>query len=232
LKVRTLVVALATATIMISIALGTARAHVPHTVQPGESLWSIAAANGVGVEQLAADNGLAPDALLVTGTTVQIPEAPSIATGAETSGSRECVWRCNSPVHPHPTDEVVGAEQVGEVADRYGMSPSMVQAMAWRESGFSNAAVSSAGARGVRQIIPDTWTFVDNALTESTVPTASAESNLEAGVIYLHHLYHLAGGDRERTIGSYFQGPNRDDLLPETRRYVRDVSRTQAAFGP
>jgi hypothetical protein len=232
LRIRALGVALATTTTMIWIAVGTAAAHVAHTIEPGESLWSIAAANGLSVEHLAADNGLAPDALLVTGTTIQVPEAPVIATGTEASGWGECVWRCDSTVHPHPTDEVVTPEQVGEVADRYGMSRSLVQAMASRESGFSNAAVSSAGARGVMQIIPDTWTYINEALTERPLSPTSAESNVEAGVIYLHHLYHLTGGDREATIGSYFQGPNRDTVLPETQDYVRDVSRTQAAFGP
>ena len=52
---------------------GWATAAVPHTVLPGESLWSISAANGLSVDSLAAYNGLAGDAGLMAGTTINVP---------------------------------------------------------------------------------------------------------------------------------------------------------------
>jgi LysM repeat protein len=52
---------------------GVAAADFAHTVTPGESLTSVAAADGLSVDQLAAANGLSPDAQLITGSTVQIP---------------------------------------------------------------------------------------------------------------------------------------------------------------
>jgi LysM repeat protein len=51
----------------------TASAAFLHTVMPGESLSSIAAADGLSVYQLAAANGLAPDAQLILGSSVAIP---------------------------------------------------------------------------------------------------------------------------------------------------------------
>jgi LysM repeat protein len=51
-----------------------------HTVQTGESLWSIADANGLSVATLASYNGLAEDAILYTGETVQVPAATSATT--------------------------------------------------------------------------------------------------------------------------------------------------------
>jgi LysM repeat protein len=54
-----------------------------HTVQPGESLWSISSANGLSVSTLAAYNGLAEDAILYTGETLQVPAATS--TGSSTT---------------------------------------------------------------------------------------------------------------------------------------------------
>jgi LysM repeat protein len=206
----------------------TARSQVPHTVQPGESLWSIATQDGLSVDQLAAANGLSPDAGLVAGTTLMIPPAP--ATDPATSGTGECVWDCLSTEHPHPTDEIVSPEQVGSVAAEYGMSPALVQSIASNESAFNNAAVSSAGARGVMQIIPDTWEFVDQQLFDEPLDPASAIDNVEAGVAYLHHLYHLKGGDGEATVASYFQGPNRETLLPETEAYVREIRDDEAEF--
>jgi N-acetylmuramoyl-L-alanine amidase len=204
-------------------------AQTPHTIEPGESLWSIAAVNGISADELAAANGLPANAPLVAGEAIQIPPAAS-STGNAGVGSGACTWHCASALHPHPTDEVVSPEQVGEIAARYGMSPSLVQGMAQQESGFDNSAVSSAGARGVMQIIPSTWEFIEDELVGHPLDAASAAANVEAGVTYLHYLYHLKGRGREATIASYFQGPNRDGLLPETYSYLDEVDRRQAEF--
>lgn len=213
---------LATLLAFAAIAAASAYAHRPHTVQPGESLWSIAVANGVSVEQLATDNGLLPDAGLIIGSVIQVPEAPGV------TGTGACVWDCASTVHPRPTDEAVSPGLVGHGAAELGMSSPLAEAIASVESGFDNSAVSSAGARGVMQIMPDTWEFIDEALTDDPLDPNSATANVEAGIAYLHHLYHLKGGSRDWTIGSYYQGPNRDRLLPETRAYIDLVNRRQA----
>lgn len=46
---------------------------VAHVVQPGESLWSIAAANNFTTRTVAAYNGLAEDATLSAGQAIQVP---------------------------------------------------------------------------------------------------------------------------------------------------------------
>jgi murein DD-endopeptidase MepM/ murein hydrolase activator NlpD len=205
-----------------------AEAQVPHTVVQGESLWSIAAENGLGVDELAAANGLSSDASLLAGATVLIP--PRSAPAPAVSGSGVCVWDCGSREHPHPTDETVPAEQVASIAARYGMSSSLVQSIAWNESAFSNAAISSANARGVMQIIPDTWNFIDQQLADEPLDPTSATHNVKAGVLYLHYLYHLKGGDGQATVASYVQGPNREEILPETEAYTREIRDGQADF--
>jgi LysM repeat protein len=72
-----------------------ASAAVPHTVAPGETLWSIAAANNFTTRTVAAFNGLSEDAHVVAGQTLEIPTvaegsaalaaAPAPAAGASTS---------------------------------------------------------------------------------------------------------------------------------------------------
>jgi|SRR5579875_1609713 len=82
-------VAPATAALLALGASSAASAQVPHTVAPGESLYSIAAADGLSVAQLAAANGLSPTSQLLAGTTIVIPpqsyvpgvSAPSAAAG-------------------------------------------------------------------------------------------------------------------------------------------------------
>jgi hypothetical protein len=221
-RIGTLRIACAAIAMLVAASPGAAHGQVAHTVEPGESLWSIAAEDGIGVDELAAANGLSPDAGLVSGTTVLIPpstapSAPAPVPGDAASGSGECVWRCGSTVHPHPTDETVTAEEIGSIGAKYGMSPSLVEAMAWNESGFDNSQVSRAGARGVMQIIPDTWTFIEDQLADRPLDPASARDNVEAGVAYLHHLYHVTGGDPQATVASYFQGPNRHATAADAR---------------
>jgi hypothetical protein len=61
-----------------------ASAAVPHVVQPGETLWSIAAANNFTTRTVAAYNGLSDDSLLYVGETLEIPTE---AEGAAALGS-------------------------------------------------------------------------------------------------------------------------------------------------
>ena len=50
-----------------------AGAAVPHVVQPGETLWSIAAANNLTTRTVAAFNGLSETSQVVLGSTIQVP---------------------------------------------------------------------------------------------------------------------------------------------------------------
>jgi LysM repeat protein len=63
-----------------------ALAAVPHTVLPGETLWSISAANNLTTRTVAVYNGLPDNAQLLVGTTVYVPTveegAAALASGA------------------------------------------------------------------------------------------------------------------------------------------------------
>ena len=66
----------------------TASAYFVHVIAPGETLSSIAAADGLGVDQLAAANGLSPTAQLISGETIQIPpQQSSIPSGVAAPAS-------------------------------------------------------------------------------------------------------------------------------------------------
>jgi LysM repeat protein len=63
-----------------------ALAALPHAVQPGETLWSISAANNLTTHTVAVYNGLPEDAQLIQGTTVYVPTvdegAAALASGS------------------------------------------------------------------------------------------------------------------------------------------------------
>ena len=69
-----------------------ADAAVPHTVLPGETLWSIAAASNLTTRALAAANGLSEDAGVVAGGTIQVPseqEAAAALAGVAPAGAQQ-----------------------------------------------------------------------------------------------------------------------------------------------
>lgn len=63
-----------------------ARAAVPHVVQPGESLWSIAAANNFTTRTVAAFNGITEDAYVVAGQTIEVPSVEEGAAALAAAG--------------------------------------------------------------------------------------------------------------------------------------------------
>jgi LysM repeat protein len=83
------------ATIATIVALGlpaSAIADPRHQVADGESLTSIATVDGLSVAQLAAANGLSPNAELITGTTLKIPAQSAAVSAAGTSGGYRVVF--------------------------------------------------------------------------------------------------------------------------------------------
>jgi LysM domain/D-alanyl-D-alanine carboxypeptidase len=78
---------LAAAFAALPFAAAPARAAVPHTVTPGETLWSIAAANNFTTRTIAAFNGLSGDAGVYAGETIEIPTEAEGATALSSAGS-------------------------------------------------------------------------------------------------------------------------------------------------
>lgn len=75
-----------------ALALGAPRAvaAVAHTVQPGETLSGIAAANSLSTASIAAFNGISPDTMVVIGQTIQVPsstEAPTASTATSSTST-------------------------------------------------------------------------------------------------------------------------------------------------
>jgi N-acetylmuramoyl-L-alanine amidase len=284
---------------LLSLVAAPARAAVPHVVAPGETLWTIAAANNFTTHALAVYNGLSPDSNVVLGSTIQIPSvaeaAARLATttvpatntaapqpmGAYTvrlgdtlsalaARSRISVGAIaamngldpdgvllagtalkmptGSPVSAHPspaptaapaaapaaTPARVTSADIAAVASRNGVPASLAAAIAWQESGFNNAMVSAANARGVMQVMPGTWDWVQANLARRQLDPSSAIDNVGAGVLYLGRLLQETGGDPAQAAAAYYQGlaSVRDvGMLPETRRYVADVLALRSRFG-
>ena len=201
-----------------------------YTVKPGDTLSGIATANGISVGQLAWMNGLDPAQPLLYGTALKLPTGSPAATAAPASEDPQVV--VNAP--PNPTPGNVTAPQIGQVAADHGVSPSLAAAVAWQESGFQNGVVSPANARGVMQILPGTWTWIEQQLAGRTLDPNSPVENVNAGVMYLRQLLADSGGDEAAALASYYQGTasvRQLGLLPDTQHYVANVMALKSRFG-
>jgi N-acetylmuramoyl-L-alanine amidase len=201
-----------------------------YSVRPGDTLSAIAARSRISTDQLAWMNGLDPSATLLVGTVLKLP------TGAPASPPSQPVGPKVVPeVPPYPAPGRVMSAQIGEIASAHGVSPSLASAVAMQESGFNNGVVSSANARGVMQILPGTWSFIQDRLAARPLNPSGPLENVHAGVMYLGQLTRDTGGDEWSAVASYYQGLSsvrRIGLMPDTQRYVRNVMALRGRFGP
>lgn len=202
-----------------------------YTVRPGDSLSGIAATAGVSMQQLAWMNGLDPDNYLLVGTVLKLPTGASAPANPAPAPSQTIV----PAAAPNPTNERVSSSTIAQIAAQHGVPASMASAIAWQESGFNNAMVSSANARGVMQIMPGTWDWVNKSLAGSNpLNPNSAYDNVRGGVLYLRQLLNDFGGDQNSAIAAYYQGEGAvksRGLYPETQQYVNSVNALRARFG-
>jgi soluble lytic murein transglycosylase-like protein len=135
---------------------------------------------------------------------------------------------------PEPTPTRLAASDIQQVAAANGVSPSLAAAVAWQESGFNNAMVSAANARGVMQVMPGTWDYVERNLAGRSLDPSSATDNATAGVLYLKRLLDDSGGDEATAIAGYYQGLSSVQtrgMFDDTQRYVANVQALRSRFG-
>jgi LysM repeat protein len=201
-----------------------------YTVRWGDTLSGLAAQVGVSAADMAAMNGLSPDGTLLAGTVIKLP------TGAPTPvrASQPAPAPVVPAAAPEPTPTRLSAAQIQQVAAANGVSPSLAAAVAWQESGFNNGMVSSANARGVMQVMPGTWSYVEQNLAGRRLDPDSALDNTTAGVLYLKHLIAQSGGDEATAVAGYYQGSASvatRGMYDDTQRYVANVQALRSRFG-
>jgi transglycosylase-like protein with SLT domain/putative peptidoglycan binding protein len=114
---------------------------------------------------------------------------------------------------------------LGYWSRRFGVSTSLVRALAWMESGNQPNVVSAVGARGVMQVMPATHRFVEHVLVGKRIPH-SAGGNIQVGILYLRHMLRLFNWNKRLALAAYYQGPKavrRYGLFRESRVYVRAI---------
>lgn len=114
---------------------------------------------------------------------------------------------------------------VAEASQRFGLPERLLRAVMTAESDGIVRAVSSKGAMGVMQIMPDTWIELSARYRLGSDPF-DPRDNILAGAAYLRELYDQYGAPG--FLAAYNAGPGRYDehlidgrpLPAETRNYV------------
>ena len=203
-----------------------------YKVRPGDTLSGIAAVARVRASDIAAMNGLSLEGPLLAGTVIKLPTGSPVPSSAVSTPAPE---RTVVPAaDPAPAPGRLSAAEIQSIAAEHGVSPSLAAAIAWQESGFNNAMVSSANARGVMQVMPGTWDYVQENLAQQPLDPASPHDNVRAGVIYLRRLLDETGGDESAATAAYYQGLGAlrsRGMFDDTKRYVANVQALRARFG-
>jgi hypothetical protein len=117
-------------------------------------------------------------------------------------------------------------------ARHYRIRPSLVKALAWMESGFQPHVRSGAGAWGVMQVTPGTWSYVEMFLVGHRVPR-TMDGNVRIGVAYLQQLLREFHFHANGALAAYNQGPwsvRNIGVYAETRAFVANVLALEQRF--
>jgi soluble lytic murein transglycosylase-like protein len=124
-----------------------------------------------------------------------------------------------APAHAAP-EEVARAIQ--DASARHAVATPLVEAVAWQESRYNQAALSPKGAMGVMQLMPGTARTLG-------VDASDLKGNVEGGVTYLSQMLQRFEGDLPKALAAYNAGPDavqRYGGVPpyaETQAYVRAI---------
>lgn len=119
---------------------------------------------------------------------------------------------------------------VHAVAEQYGLDPALVLAVIKAESDFDPYAVSTKGAMGLMQLMPET------AYRMGVGDILDPRANIEGGSRYLKQLLGLFDGNLDLSLAAYNAGENAvaryGDIPPyeETQTYVRRVQHFYRLF--
>ena len=176
-----------------------------------------------------------PDAAAADVLEINHGEAKWVAGGQAEQATPTQVFAGEAPAEfaydPHPKSltrisEAAGPERwrdrVAELAAKYDISPTLLEALVWQESRWNVSAVSPAGARGLAQLMPGTARMMG-------VNPDDPHANLEGGARYLRLQLDAFDGDLEKALAAYNAGPGRViraggiPAIRETRDYVTAI---------
>ncbi len=196
-----------------------------HTVAAGDTLSGLARTYGVSVRDLAEANGIVDIHHIRIGDRLDV--SGSVRSAGTGGGSSSQVDVSRFPARLQASPERLALVPVFERwAATYGVPLDLLMAMTWLESGWQHDVVSSAGAIGIGQLMPDTVTWMEDVLIGEPLDPYDPDDNIRMSARYLRWLLDRTGGDAATALAGYYQGlgaVQTSGIFPSTRAYVADV---------
>ena len=126
-------------------------------------------------------------------------------------------------MHYYPQDY---SQYVSQYSAEYGVDESLVYAVIRTESGFRAEVESSVGARGLMQIMPETFEWIqtlsDGEVVYSSNELYNPQINIKYGTYYLSYLIDHYNGNEMLAVAAYNGGFANVDSWLEDERYSSD----------
>ena len=227
------------------------RSIVRHVVRPGDTATALAVRYHAWTDELVALNHLSGGHLF-QGRVLRIPvvlsawrkarglHAPRRTTKHHAGHARRHHRHVSShhrtrPLPIHSTTPPRGwvhadltrsqvRDLVSVLARHYGVPRSLALAIAWQESGWQQRRVSSVGAIGIMQVMPDTGRWM-RWYAGRPLRLRDSHDNVRAGLLTLRVLRGWTKYDNQ-AIGAYYQGLGAlrsHGYYRDTKQYVRSV---------
>lgn len=196
-----------------------------HAVVAGDTLTAIAARYRTSVSWLQSRNKIPRSRVIVIGQRLDVG-AVAAPTAPRLSAPRART-RVPAAVPRNRVKSLIRAE-----ATRAGIDPNLALALAWQESGFQQDIVSSAGAIGVMQVMPDTGRWMSAHILRRPLDLSVVEDNVVAGVRFLALLLKMTG-KTPAALAGYYQGlasVRARGEYSDTKAYVRNILFLQRRF--
>jgi len=116
---------------------------------------------------------------------------------------------------------------ISDAAQKTGVDPLLIKSVIKVESDFNRFTVSSKGAKGLMQLMPDT------AREVSVRNVFSAEENIHGGARYLQKMLNKFDGDARLALAAYNAGPTAVDNyggIPPYQETVRYIAKVLTAY--
>ena len=152
-------------------------------------------------------------------------EAGAIVYSNTPSNDGVCASEANALPAPAPSLSTIARYDgvVSRYAARYGVPTRLVHAVIATESAYNPGALSSRGACGLMQLMPET------AKRYGVTELFDPDANIRAGVAHLRDLLDMFRGDTRLAVAAYNAGAEAVRRYPgvppfaETRQYVARV---------
>ncbi len=158
---------------------------------------------------------------------LQAEQQQVLAVKADLQAQGQKLWDAIQQIKAELADGQLSSSQILSIVESisavYGIDPLLVMAVIREESGGNTHAISSAGAKGLMQLMPGT------AAELGVTDPFNAEQNVHGGIAYLAYLLKMFNHNIPFALAAYNAGPNAVKAYggippyPETQNYVKNI---------